>query len=140
MDLDLIRVQFAKFAADFFDLELVLHSGPFHRKTLYVSQHDLALRAAGFLRSSTMRAGDARKQYVVVKDIDTVDMSPVKAGLTGHSLYDYSQSIFDDLGAVLRDETVAGRNLAACTVKGIQSMNVAQGTSLPCVVFRLPSH
>jgi esterase/lipase superfamily enzyme len=120
--------------------ELVLQSGPFQRKTLYVSQHDLALRAAGFLRSSTIRAGDATKQYVVVKDIDTVDMTPLKAGVTGHSLYDYPQSMFDDLGAVLRDETVAGRNLTACTVKSIQSMNVANGTSQPCVVFRLPSH
>jgi esterase/lipase superfamily enzyme len=119
--------------------ELVVHSGPFQRKTLYVSQHDLALRAAGFLRSS-MRAGDATKQYVVVKDIDTVDMSTVKTGVTGHSLYEYPQSMFDDLGAVLRDETVAGRNLTACTVKSIQSMNETHGTSLPCVVFRLPSH
>ena len=118
---------------------LVLHSGPFHRKTLYVSQHDLALRTAGFLRSS-LRAGDATKQYVVVKDIDTVDMSPMKAGVTGHSFYEYPQSMFDDLGAVLRDETVAGRNLTACTVKSIQSANEAHGTSLPCVVFRLPSH
>ena len=119
--------------------ELVVHSGPFRRKTLYVSQHDLALRAAGFLRSSTMRAGDATKQYVVIRDIDTVDMSHVKAGMTGHSLYEYSQSMFDDLGAVLRDETVATRNLTACTVKSIQKMNEAHGTSLPCVVFRLPS-
>jgi hypothetical protein len=120
--------------------ELVLQSGPFQRKTLYVSQNDLALRAAGFLRSSTIRAGDATKQYVVVKDLDTVDMSPLKAGVTGHSLYEYPQSMFDDLGAVLRDETASGRNLTACTVKSIQSQNVANGTSLPCVVFRLPSH
>jgi esterase/lipase superfamily enzyme len=119
--------------------ELVLRSGPFQRRTLYVSQHDLALQAAGFLHSGSIRAGDARKQYLVVNDVDTVDMSPLKAGFTGHSLYDYSQVMFDDLGAVLKDEGVVERNLTACTVKSIQKQNEAQGTSLPCVVFRLPS-
>jgi len=119
--------------------ELMAHSGPFHRKTMYVSQHDWALQAAGFLRSGTNRAGDAKKQYVVLSGVDTVDLSPLKAGVTGHSIYDYSQLVFDDLGAVLNDEAVTGRKLTACTVKSVQAANQANGTALPCVVFRMPS-
>lgn len=118
---------------------MILHAGPFQRRTLYVSNHDLALRAAGFLHSGTSRAGDATKQYVVVEGVDTIDMSPLRAGITGHSLYDYSQVMFDDLEEVLQGKTATGRNLTSCTVKSIQSFNVAHGTALPCVVYRLPS-
>jgi esterase/lipase superfamily enzyme len=117
--------------------ELMAHSGAFHRKTMYVSQHDWALQAAGFLRSSNSRAGDARKQYVVLSGVDTVDLSPLKAGVTGHSIYDYSQLLFDDLGSVLKDEALTGRKLTACTVKSIQSANQANRTSRPCAVFRM---
>jgi esterase/lipase superfamily enzyme len=119
--------------------ELMVHSGPFHRKTMYVSQHDWALQAAGFLRSSNIRAGDAKKQYLVLSGVDTVDLSPLKAGVTGHSIYDYSQLVFDDVGAVLNDEAVTGRKLTACTVKSRQAANQANGTSSPCVVYRMPS-
>jgi esterase/lipase superfamily enzyme len=119
--------------------ELIAHSGGFHRKTLYVSQRDWALHVVGLLHSGTIRAGDARKQYLVLNGVDTVDLSPLQAGVTGHSIYDYSQLVFDDLGAVLKEEPVTGRRLTACTVKSIQSGNQANGTSLPCVVFRMPS-
>ena len=118
--------------------ELVLHAGPFQRRTLYVSKHDLALRASALLHSGTRRAGDATQQYVVVKDVDTVDMSPIKAGMFGHSLQDYSQLMFEDLGGVLRDQTVADRKLTACTVKSIAQGNADHGTSLPCTVYLLP--
>lgn len=117
---------------------MILHAGTFQRRTLYVSNHDLALRAAGFLHSGTSRAGDATKQYVVVEGVDTVDMSPLRAGFTGHSLYEYSQLMFDEFGEVLQDKPPTGRNLASCTVKSIQSFNVAHGTALPCVVYQLP--
>lgn len=118
--------------------ELVLHSGPFLRRTVYVSDHDLALRAAGLLHSRAGRAGDAEKQYLVIKDVDTVDASPLKTGVTGHSIYEFSQVMFDDLGAVLKAASLSGRKLTACTVKSIEKANVAHGTSLPCVVYRLP--
>jgi hypothetical protein len=103
-----------------------------------VSKRDLALQAAGWLRAGTPRAGDARKQYVVIKEMDTIDASPLKAGMIGHSVYDYSQLMFDDLGAVLKDEPTAARNLTACTVKSIDRYNAAHGTQLPCIVYRLP--
>jgi esterase/lipase superfamily enzyme len=118
--------------------DLVLRSGPFLRKTLYVSKHDLALQAAGWLRAGTPRAGDARKQFVVIKEMDTIDASPLKAGMIGHSVYDYSQLLFDDLAAVLKDEPPPARNLTACTVKNIDRYNAAHGTQLPDVVYRLP--
>jgi esterase/lipase superfamily enzyme len=118
--------------------DLVSRSGPFLRKTLYVSKRDLALQAAGWLRAGTPRAGDARKQYVVIKEMDTIDASPLKAGMIGHSVYDYSQLMFDDLGAVLKEQPTAARNLTACTVKSIDRYNAAHGTQLPDVVYRLP--
>jgi esterase/lipase superfamily enzyme len=119
--------------------DLVRRSGPFVRRTLYVSKRDLALRASGWLRSSTPRAGDAGKQFVVIKEMDTIDASPVKAGVIGHSLYDYSQLMFDDVGAALKDQAPAARNLTACTVISIDRSNAEHGTSLPCTVYRLPS-
>ena len=118
--------------------DLVVRSGPFRRKTLYVSNHDLAMRAAGWLRTSAPRAGDARSQYVVIKGIDTIDMSPLKAGRSGHSVYSYSQLLFDDLGRVLRNEDPTARKLNSCRVTSIETYNAAHGTQLPCVVYQLP--
>lgn len=118
--------------------DLVSRSGPFRQKTLYVSNHDWALRAAGWLRPGESRAGDAKKQYVVIKGVDTIDMSPLKAGRVGHSVYDYSQLMFDDLGAVLKDQPPTSRKLHSCTVKSIAAYNAAHQTELPCVVYRFP--
>ena len=118
--------------------DLVSRSGPFPRRTLYVSNHDWALRAAGWLRSGYPRAGDARKQYLVIQGMDTIDASPLKAGRAGHSVYGYSQLLFDDVGAVLKNEPPAARKLSACTVKSIASDNASHGTQLPCVVYRFP--
>jgi esterase/lipase superfamily enzyme len=118
--------------------DLISRSGPFQRKTLYVSKHDLALQAAGLLRSGVARAGDARKQFLVIKEMDTIDASPLKAGFVGHSVYDYSQLLFNDLGATLANKPVSARELQACTVKSIDRYNAEHGTQLPCVVYRLP--
>lgn len=118
--------------------DLVLRSGPFQHKTLYVSNHDWALRAAGWLRPGESRAGDARKDYVVIKGVDTVDMSPLKAGRVGHSIYDYSQLMFDDIGAVLKDQPPTARKLNSCRVNSIAAYNASHQTELPCVVYRFP--
>jgi len=118
--------------------DLVLRSGPFRRRTLYVSNRDLALRAAGWLRPNAPRAGNARNQYVVIKGTDTIDMSPLKVGESGHSVYNYSQLMFDDLGAVLKDEDPTARKLNACRVTSIDTYNAAHGAQLPCVVYRFP--
>lgn len=120
--------------------DLVARSGPFQRRTLYVSRHDLALQTSGWLRYSTPRAGDARKQFVVIKEMDTVDASPLKAGVAGHSVYDYSQLLFDDIGAVLRDQPPTSRDLTACTVNSIVRHNAEYGTQMPVVVYQLPGH
>jgi len=116
----------------------VLRSGPFRRKTLYVSNRDFALQAASLLRPNAPRTGDARKQYVVIKGMDTIDMSPMKVGRSGHSVYNYSQLMFDDLGAVLKDEDPTARKLNACKVTSIANYNAAHGAQLPCVVYQFP--
>lgn len=118
--------------------DLAARSGSFRRKTLYVSNHDLALRVAGWVRSQAPRAGNAHTQYVVIKGIDTIDMSPLKAGRSGHSIYTYSQLVFDDLGAVLKNEGPNSRKLNSCTVKSINTYNATHGTQLPCVVYQFP--
>lgn len=119
--------------------EEILRTGSFQRRTLYVSKHDLALRASEMLlRAGSVRAGDANRQYLVVQDVDTIDMSPIKAGALGHSLYEYSQLMFDDLGGVLRGQTVADRKLTACKVNSIAQANAEHGASLPCTVYLLP--
>ncbi len=118
--------------------DLVLRSGPFRRKTVYVSNRDLALRASGWLRPNAPRAGDAGKQFVVVKGMDTIDMSPLKVGGSGHSIYNYSQLMFDDLGAVLKDEAPTARKLNACKVVSINTYNASHGAQLPCVVYQFP--
>ena len=118
--------------------DLVVRSGRFRRKTLYVSNRDLAMRAAGWLRTSAPRAGDAKSQYVVIKGMDTIDMSPLKAGRSGHSVYSYSQLLFDDLGRVLRNEDPTKRKLNSCQVTSIETYNSTHGTQLPCVVYQLP--
>ena len=97
------------------------------------------MRAAGFLHSGTIRAGDAAKQYLVMEDIDTIYMSLLSAGVFGHSMDVYSQVIFEDLSGVLKDDTAPKRNLTACTVKSVERSNKVQGSSLPCTVYRLPS-
>ncbi len=118
--------------------DLVLRSGPFRRRTLYVSNRDLALRAASLLRPNAPRTGDARKQYVVIKGMDTIDMSPMKVGASGHSVYNYSQLMFDDLGAVLKDEDPTARKLNTCRVTSIDTYNASHGGQLPRIVYRFP--
>ena len=118
--------------------DLISRSGPFQRKTLYVSEHDRALQASRLLRSGVSRAGDAQKGYLVVKEMDTIDASPLKGGFSGHSVYDYSQLMFNDLGATLANKPVTSRELQACTVNSIERFNAEHGTQLPCVVYRLP--
>src|SRR5258708_6861281 len=118
--------------------DLVSPSCPFRRKTLYVSNRDLALRASSWLRPNAPRTGDARKQYVVIKGTDTIDMSPLKVGESGHSVYNYSQLMFDDLGAVLKDEDPTARKLNACRVTSIDTYNAAHGAQRPCVVYQFP--
>lgn len=120
--------------------DLVARSGAFRRRTLYVSRRDLALQTSGWLRSSSPRAGDARKQFVVIKDMDTIDASLLKAGVLGHSVYDYPQLLFDDIGAVLRDQPPTSRDLTPCTVNSITRHNLEYGTHLPATVYQLPGH
>ena len=118
--------------------DLVVRSGTFRRKTLYVSNRDVAIRAAGWLRASAPRAGDARSQYVVIKGMDTIDMSLLKAGRSGHSVYSYPQLLFDDVGRALRDEDPTERKLNSCRVASIETYNTTHGTQLPCAVYQLP--
>lgn len=71
--------------------------------------------------------------------MDTIDASTLEAGVAGHSVYDYSQVLVDDIGAVLRDQPPPARNLTTCTVNSIVRHNAEYGTQLPAVMYQLTS-
>lgn len=118
--------------------ELFLRSGDFKRRTLYVSNHDLALGFSRVLHSRTPRAGDAKRGYVVADGLDTIDASPLSVGVIGHSYYETSQLMFDDLAAVLKGKSLAERHLDTCKVKGVLRKNAKNGTLVPATIYRLP--
>ena len=67
------------------------------RVTLYASSHDVALEASRRVHGYA-RAGEAGDGLVVVKGMDTVDVSEVSGG---HSYIGNSGRVLDDLGAML---------------------------------------
>jgi len=100
--------------------ELFLRSGKFKNRTMYLSNHDLALGFSRILHSRTPRAGDAKREYVVAEGLDTVDASPLSAGLIGHSYYQSSQLMFDDLGEVLQGKVAKDRTLDRCELEDLK--------------------
>lgn len=118
--------------------ELFLRSGPFKNRTMYLSNHDLALGFARFLHSRTPRAGDAKREYVVADGLDTVDASPLSAGLIGHSYYESSQLMFDDIGEVLKGSTAAARNLDRCNLQELKKKKDKAATDTVEIIYRLP--
>ena len=68
-----------------------------HKITLYVSSRDLALIASKKKNGSYPRAGDSRKQIVVVAGVDTVDASAVDTNFIGHFYYAENRSVLSDI-------------------------------------------
>ncbi len=100
-------------------VEQVPKSGPFRRKTLYISPRDQALKFSDFwFHSHTPRAGE---EYVVLNGVETIDASRLHTGITGHAYFENSQLMLDDLGAVLRGVPVEKRQLDKCSVKTLET-------------------
>lgn len=70
----------------------------FEQTTLYISSTDVALIASDFLNESD-RVGDARDNILVVKDMETIDMSNLDKGLFSlrHSYISENNRALDDL-------------------------------------------
>ena len=64
--------------------------------TLYASSHDEALKASKKLHEFP-RAGEAGKSLLVVKGIDTIDVSTVDSSLLGHSYFGDNTSVISDI-------------------------------------------
>ncbi|MBZ5494010.1 MAG: alpha/beta fold hydrolase [Acidobacteriia bacterium] len=118
--------------------ELFLRSGPFKNRTMYLSNHDLALGFSRILHSRTPRAGDAKREYVVADGLDTVDASPLSAGVIGHSYYESSQLMFDDIGEVLKGNTASARNLDRCDLQSLKKKKDKTTTDTIEIIYRLP--
>jgi esterase/lipase superfamily enzyme len=70
------------------------------RVTLYASSHDEALAASKKLHEFP-RAGEAGKRLLVVKGIDTIDVSSVDSSLLGHSYFGDNTSVISDIRRLL---------------------------------------
>lgn len=71
------------------------------RVTIYASSLDCALRCSAVFYGKDPRVGEAGRNLLVVKDVDTVDVSTVKGNdPLGHSLYLFP-SVLTDLGQLI---------------------------------------
>jgi len=68
--------------------------------TLYASSHDKALKASKKLHEFP-RAGEAGQSLLIVKGIDTIDVSAVDSSLLGHSYFGDNTSVISDLHRLL---------------------------------------
>lgn len=78
------------------------------RITLYASSNDKALNASFDLRGSP-RAGLAGEHLLVVKGIETIDVSMLDTGFLGHSYYGDHPLVVGDMLQVLRDHLPPGQ-------------------------------
>jgi esterase/lipase superfamily enzyme len=72
-----------------------------NRVTLYASSHDQALKLSKEINGYP-RAGDSGDGLVVVKGIDTIDVSAVDTSLVGHSYYGSSDTVLTDIWDLIK--------------------------------------
>jgi esterase/lipase superfamily enzyme len=70
------------------------------RVTLYASSHDEALAASKKVHEFP-RAGEAGKSVLVLKGIDTIDVSSVDSSFLGHSYFGDNTSVISDIRRLL---------------------------------------
>lgn len=76
--------------------------------TLYASSTDHALRISEAIWGGP-RAGDSGENMVLLKGIETIDVTNVDTDLTGHSYVSDQRSILSDLYYIIQDDTRANR-------------------------------
>lgn len=89
--------------------------------TLYASSTDQALRISETIHGGP-RAGDSGQNLVVLKGIETIDVTNVDTDLTGHSYVGNQRSILSDLYYIIHDNKRAGSRfgLSSSTKNGEQ--------------------
>jgi esterase/lipase superfamily enzyme len=76
---------------------------PGQRATLYASSGDEALQFSRKIHGDYPRAGDSGRDIVVLRGLDTIDVSKVDTSLVGHSYYGDNRSVLTDLFGLIRD-------------------------------------
>jgi esterase/lipase superfamily enzyme len=88
------------------------------RVTLYASSHDKALAASKKLNEFP-RAGEAGKRLLVMKGIDTIDVSAVDTSFLGHSYFGDNTSVISDIQRLLKGGFPPGQR--ACLSEAFSS-------------------
>jgi len=70
--------------------------------TLYTSANDKAMASARTLRSYP-RAGDSKTGVLVAPGIETIDVTAANRSILGHSYFDESQWVAEDLGSLISE-------------------------------------
>lgn len=83
------------------------------RVTLYASSRDKALVVSNVLHGEYQRAGESNPYPVVVKPIESIDVSSVT---DGHSYIADDGQILDDLNAILKDSRLLTKEIAESIV------------------------
>lgn len=73
-----------------------------HRVTLYASSNDEAIKASKDIHEY-QRAGESGSGILVVRGVDTVDVSAVNTDLIGHSYYAENRSVLSDIFNLIRN-------------------------------------
>ncbi|HVR98436.1 MAG TPA: alpha/beta hydrolase [Thermoanaerobaculia bacterium] len=85
-------------------LELARELGRSGRNTtLYASSNDRALQFSRQIHGGFPRAGDSGPDILVLRGIDTVEVSTVDTSFLGHSYYGDNRSVLSDLFGLVRD-------------------------------------
>ena len=74
--------------------------------TLYTSANDKAMASAYSLRSYP-RAGDSSYGPVIVAGVETIDATYANKSILGHSYFERSEAVAEDLAALLNDRRSA---------------------------------
>jgi esterase/lipase superfamily enzyme len=88
------------------------------RVTLYASSHDEALAASKRLHEGP-RAGEAGQGLLVMKGIDTIDVSTVDTSFLGHSYFGDNTSVISDIQRLLKEGFPPGQR--ACLSEAFSS-------------------
>ena len=80
--------------------------------TLYVSQSDQALIASHLLFHKEPRAGEGGKDSIVLRGLDTVDVSGLSTDAMGHSYYGDNSEVVQDVLEFLRGHPAPRPNLS----------------------------
>ncbi len=71
--------------------------------TLYLCSKDRALNLSARLHDGRPRAGDAKHDLIVMKGLDTVDVTPADRGRAHHSYFANNRIVLADISRILKD-------------------------------------